>query len=109
MDEALTAQVADQLMTASTALAGLILIFIGNVVAGFESYEKPDRKPVISMFRRRGWLAFWGFAAALASSLSALASNWVEADWLIYGSVATLVGALGCVFVAALGDVRGIR
>jgi len=101
--------VAEQVLTAGTALAGLILVFLGNIVSGYESYERQARASVRARFQRRGWFAFVGFTASLLSAFAALAHNWADSGGLVFVSVAFLILSLVCVFVAAFLEVWGIR
>jgi hypothetical protein len=103
------AHVADQVLTAATALAGLILVFLGNVVSSYESYDPQAKSSVRARFRWRGWFAFSGFAAALVSALLALAHNWQPENWLVVVAVGLLVASLACAFVAAIIQVLDIR
>src|SRR5689334_9560434 len=108
MDAAQTAHVADQVLTASTALAGLILVFIGSVVSAYDGYETPDQPAVRARYQWRGWFAFAGFAFSLLSALTALAYNWAPSPCMIDASLALLALTFVVVFLAALGAVRGI-
>ena len=71
---------------AGTALAGLLLVFIGAVTVGFESFEKQDQGAVLAKFRLRGWLALLGFLLALAAAALSLAGKWAADASLIAGS-----------------------
>jgi hypothetical protein len=64
--------IADQLLTASTALAGLLLLFLSGVTSGYESLAPQARRAARNHFGFRGWLGFVGFSVALLSTLSSL-------------------------------------
>src|SRR5262249_33628542 len=99
----------DQVLTASTALAGLLLVSIGGVVSAYQSYATDAQPAVLARFRWRGWVAFSGFAISLISALAALASYWIKYEWLTDVSAALLVLALMGALAAALFSVLEIR
>jgi hypothetical protein len=66
--------VAGEVVGASTALAGLILVYLGSIAASYASYETTQQGSVRLSHQRRIWLAFIGFVFALGSS--------ALADWL---------------------------
>jgi hypothetical protein len=103
------AHIADQVLTASTALAGLLLVVLGAVTSSYESYSPQFRPDVRGRFLRRGWFAFAGFAVSLLSALSALAYYWHESTYLIGASAALLVLGLIIALLAALISVMDIR
>jgi uncharacterized membrane protein len=57
---------------AATALAGLILVFLGAISASFASYHKQEQAAVRARFQTRAWIAFVGFTLALLSAALAL-------------------------------------
>lgn len=64
--------VAGEVASAGTALAGLILVYLGALVTGFDSFQPQERKSAKSRFLTRGWLAFAGIILALVSALLAV-------------------------------------
>jgi hypothetical protein len=54
--------IADELLTASTALAGLILVFVGSAVSGYDGYGAEQQQAVKAKYQRQGWLGFSGLA-----------------------------------------------
>jgi hypothetical protein len=101
--------IADELLTASTALAGLILVFVGNAVSGWDSYGAQQQHAVRRKYQRRGWFGFSGFAAALGSAVLALLYNWAAVPCVIFVSAGLFVISLGVVCFAALAQVREIK
>lgn len=102
--------IADQLLTVSTALAGLILVFLGNSIAGYASYDAVQQASVRSQYRVRTALAIAGFVAALISALCALRFYWIHSLVFIHWSVGSFVFSLGCALVCAaitLSDLYG--
>jgi uncharacterized membrane protein YccC len=56
----------------STALAGLILVFLGLNLTTFGSYQPTERSTVRPKFRHRGYVALIGFLSALLAAVFAL-------------------------------------
>ena len=104
----LASTISEQVLTAATALAGLILVFLGNVASSFEGYPKEDQRVVRPKYRKRAWLAFGGFAGSLAAAGLAILHNFTDATWLPGVAVAVLVLSLVAVFFCALQSVVDI-
>jgi hypothetical protein len=100
--------IADQLLTASTALSGLILVFIGNAVTGYDGYDAGQQQAVKRKYQRQGWLGFAGFLCALLSALLALLYNWAPSPCIVYAGAGLLVISLAIACVAAFMHVREI-
>jgi hypothetical protein len=90
MDAAEQAKVMEQVFSGSSALAGLILVFLGQIYGGFESYDAQDQRSVRPRFVRRCWATFAGFVAALASSFLSLYFNWTPEGWVFWLSLINL-------------------
>lgn len=100
--------IADQLLTAGTALAGLILIFLSNAATAYEAYKPDERRTVRQKYRSRGWLALCAFTGALISAILSLFYYWVKSPCLIIIGAAFFVASLICALVAAytaVGDI----
>lgn len=69
--------VAAEVVTAGTALAGLILIYIGSLASGYGAYSAVEQKAVRARFLARAWLAFIGFFLALVAAAFAIIGKWV--------------------------------
>lgn len=102
-------EVAGDVLQAATALGGLLLVFIGAVAAGFDSYDKASQASVRAKYQRRGWLAFVGFFLALVSAGLALAGKWATNSCLVIGAVVCLGFAFVAVTAAALISVMAIK
>jgi hypothetical protein len=101
--------VADQVLTASTALAGLLLVFLSNAVSGFEGFDPTARRAVRARFRRRGWLGFAALTAALISALLSLLYYWDKNTTTIIVSAELLILSLILGLIAALLTALDIR
>ena len=85
--------VAAEVVTAGTALAGLILIYIGSVVTGYGTYQPQEQKAVRSKFQARAWLAFAGFALSLLAAALGVLAKWLDSACIGNVSVWFLLGA----------------
>lgn len=75
------------IFSGGTALAGLILVFLGATLNAYDSYDA-DAQPVVKpKYKQRAILAFAGFLASLVSAVLAFAAGWC-------GNVAWLNGAM---------------
>jgi O-antigen/teichoic acid export membrane protein len=101
--------VADQILTASTALAGLLLVFLSNALAGFEGYDRTARRAVRAKYLIRGWLSFGAFTAALVSATLALLFYWDKSKETVIASAVLLLLSLLLGLIAAFIAARDIR
>lgn len=84
--------VAGEVVTAGTALAGLILIYIGTLVTAFEARNPGGERNAVKLkLLGRAWLAFVGFTFALAATALAVIGKWLAspcsgnvAVWLLF-------------------------
>ena len=83
-----------QIFAGGTALAGLVLVFLGSVLASYDSFEPTARRAIKSKYQWRAWLAFAGFAFSLIAAACGLIG-------LIIGPSTCLV--LGIIALAAAG------
>lgn len=101
--------IAGEITGSATALAGLILVFLGATATAFDSYETREKSTVRPRYQRRAWFAFVGFALALVSALCALVAKWLTNECAGLAAFVLLVLALIWVLFAALSAVREIR
>lgn len=104
-----TKAVLDEIFAGGTALAGLILVFLGSVIASFESYDKPSQRSVLKKYNRRAWMALVGFVASLSAAALALAAHWITCHAMLYGSLSALTLAFLATSAAAVTAVRDLR
>ena len=76
------------------ALAGLILVYLGNVATIFGIYEKTQQHAVRKIYQRRAWFAFAGVSLAILASGLALAAKWIASGSLASASIVLLFLAL---------------
>lgn len=101
-------EMASDIIGAGTALAGLILVFLGSVSNGFEAYAPQERKSVVKKYKRRSWAAFIAFVLALSAALLGLLSKWQHCGALTGAGLILLVLSFAAVVVIALTEVREI-
>jgi hypothetical protein len=78
---------------ASAALAGLVLVFLGVLVSGYQTLLGRVSENVLDRFRTAAWLSLGVFALALASV--ALGIAWLDLD----GGHRLYVAVVGLFFV----------
>jgi hypothetical protein len=102
-------KVRELVFSGGTALAGLILVFLGAVIASFESYDAAQRRAVYRRYRKRGILALTAFAGSLIAAGLALGSYWTACLAFFYGGLALLLFSFVMVLVVAFMAVTDIR
>lgn len=102
--------VAGEVVTAGTALAGLILIYIGSVATAFEARQPGgERNAVRIAFLAKAWLAFVGlFLALLAAGLSII-GKWLGSSCAANVAVWVLLAAFGWAVFATVQIIKGIK
>jgi len=93
--------VAGDIAAAGTALAGLILVFMGAVSGGFGSYSATQQDSVRTKYRIKIWFSFLGFLASIASATLALIGKSYDSNHLILPSLHLLFVALAIAAIAA--------
>ena len=96
------------LFSGATALAGLILVFLGGIVNAYESYDPIEKRAVQKKFRRRARICFIGFLFAILSALSALVLVYIDSLLLEHFSIATVLISFGFVIALAILAVKEI-
>ncbi len=96
------------LFSGGTALAGLILVFLGGVLSGYESYDAIAKQAVRPKYKRRAKVGLAGFVFALSSAILALVANWLLSSWFLPISIACLAASFLLVLVAAIQAVGDI-
>jgi len=102
--------VAGEVVTAGTALAGLILIYIGSIATAFEARQPGgERNAVRLAFLGKAWVAFVGlFLALFAAGLSVI-GKWLGSACPANVAVWILLAAFGWAIFAAVQIIRGIK
>ncbi|MCW5635706.1 MAG: hypothetical protein KIT17_20380 [Rubrivivax sp.] len=93
---------AGDVASASTALAGLLLVFIGAVSTAYGAYEAQHQSVVRRGFLIRGSLALLGFLLSIAAAGLSLAGKVSDQSCLVVAAVTCLGLAMAAVVAAAL-------
>jgi phosphatidylglycerophosphate synthase len=101
--------VAGEVASAATALAGLLLVFLGLISNSYGAYQAQERGTVRARYQMRAWFAFVGFVLALLSALLALVGKWLANDCAAIVALAVLAVSVVWAFFAGLLSVREIK
>jgi len=101
--------VAGEVVTAGTALAGLILIYIGSLVTAFGTYQPQEQKSVRIRFLGRAWIAFVGFFLALLAAGMGVVGKWIASACAGNVAVWVLLAAFGWAIFATVQAIREIK
>jgi sulfite exporter TauE/SafE len=96
------------IFSGGTALAGLVLVFLGAIAAAFDSYEKVDKNAARPKYRARARLALGGFGSSLSAAALALGAHWGHPCGLLYSALVLLGLAFALVSWAAFQSVADI-
>jgi lysylphosphatidylglycerol synthetase-like protein (DUF2156 family) len=102
-------EVSGDVLAAATALAGLILVFLGATSTSYDSYEATEQGAVRNSYQRRAWFAFVGFALSLVAALLALIGKWFHQECASLAAVVIFIIALILTLLAAFFSVREIK
>jgi hypothetical protein len=102
-------EVAGDVASAASAVAGLTLVFMGSIATSFEAYAKTEQKTVRGSYQRRAWFAFAGFVLALLSTAVALISKWQDVSYFAVAAIFILFVALSLVLIAGLIAILEIK
>lgn len=101
-------EMASDLIGAGTALAGLVLVFLGNVSSGFDSYQPQERRAVVDKYRRRARFALIAFLLALGAALLGLLAKGLHLPVLVWGGLVLLILSFAAVVAIGINSVREI-
>ena len=98
-----------EIVTAGTALAGLMLIYIGIQVTNYGGYTATERKTVRPKFQLRASLAAIGVVLALIAAASGLVAKALESQSGAIWAVSISVIAFIWTIIVAIANVREIK
>jgi len=101
--------VAGDVAAAGTALAGLILVYLGAVGVRYESLNARLKAEKRANLRAHAWLAFIGIVSALVAVFLALIAKSNESDSLTTWAAVALIVALGIAVTAAFWTLNSIK
>jgi uncharacterized membrane protein len=87
--------VASDIVNAATALAGLILVYLGAVAVRYETLDPKDQSTARDVYRRHARRAFRGIVIALGAAVAALTAEALKSE-----PYATIIAAVA--FIALL-------
>ena|SRR5437763_12177381 len=102
-------EIAGDILAAATALAGLLLVFMGAVSTAYDLYAKDQKASVRSKYQYRVWLAFAGFVLSVAAAVFALAAKWFDCSSLANVSIVLLLLGFAIALIAALRAALDIK
>lgn len=102
--EAHAEKILELIFTDGTALAGLVLVFLGALLTSFDGYDAEGQSAVRRKYQRRARLALSGFIAALGSATLALAGFCVPClvRFSLYGGILALFLSFLMVLIVAI-------
>ena len=83
-------KILELVFSGGTALAGLILVFLGASLASFDAYTTTEKSAVRPKYRKRAYTSLAGFGAALLSALLSLVAVESPCPLIYYGSLIAL-------------------
>jgi hypothetical protein len=95
-------EITGDIISAGSALAGLLLVFMGSIATSYESYEATEKRSALPKFQPRIWFAFNGFALSLFATVAALVAKWWQWECAAIASVLILFISFGFAATAAL-------
>lgn len=101
--------IAGTIVGASTATAGLILVFIGTTTAAYESYQAQERRTVKARYRKRAYTAFVALIVSISAVVFGLLADWLDAPGLAVVSFGFLVLSLLGVLWASYVSISEIK
>jgi hypothetical protein len=101
--------IAGDIIQAAAALAGLLVIFVGNAVASFGTYTKPEQRSVLAVHKQRAWFGFLGVFLALSAVFLAVLAKWNDLNGLAVAAGILLLLALVWSAVCAWSAAREIK
>jgi len=84
--------IASDIAGASTALAGLILVYLGAVAVRFETLDPKDQASAREIYRRHARRAFRGIVIALVAAIAALTAKALKSE-----PYATMIAVMACI------------
>ena len=102
-------KMADAIVGASSATAGLLLVFLGSVTSSYELYRPTDKKAVRKKYQERGLVAWLGLIIAFASAVLGLLAQWMTAANLAVAAFLLLTVSLLFVLYAAYLSLSEIK
>jgi hypothetical protein len=101
--------VSGEVVTAATALAGLILVYIGSLASAYGAFQPQEQKTVRGGYLTRAWLSFVGMAFALAAAMLGVLGKWLSNGCISNAAIVILLLAFVWGAAIAILTVREIK
>jgi hypothetical protein len=102
-------ELAADVVTGATALAGLVLVYMGMAVSGFAAFQREQQGSVRARYQVRIWFAFVGMVLAILSAMLALVGKWAHNGCVLAAGIVLLLLALVWGIALAFLTVREIK
>ena len=95
--------VASDIVNAATALAGLILVYLGAVAVRYETLDPKDQSTARDVYRRHARRAFRGIVIALVAAVAALTAEALKSEpYATIIAVVAFIALLISFFIAVM-------
>ena len=101
--------VASDIVACGSALAGLLLVYMGALASAFSGFELQEKRAVLRSHQLRAWFAFVGLAFALLSVILGLAGRWLNMLCIEVNAMVFIVLSFAWVVTVATLTVLEIR
>jgi hypothetical protein len=99
---------AGDLVSAGSALAGLVLVFLGGILNAYGLYDTAQQRAVKAKYSQRAWFCFAGFTLSLAGTVFAFFAALSDSGELLAVAASALGAALLVLLVMAVIEIRSI-
>ncbi len=99
---AVSTEIGGDVVAAAGALAGLMLVYMGALSAGYSSYDVTAKRVVRGSYRRRIWFAFAGLVLNAASIPFGLVSKALDNLCALYAALGLLLLGVGWLIAVAV-------
>ena len=101
--------VSGDIAAAATALSGLLVVFLGSIVASYDGFDPTSKAAVRQRFKDRAKLGAIGFFASLAAAVSALVGKWLDCPWFVVFAFLSLIVSLLVISRAVILMIKDIN
>jgi hypothetical protein len=100
--------IAGEIVTAGTALAGFMLVYLGSLHGAYSHLHTDQRNMVKAGFQRRARFAFVGVTLSLLSAFLGVVGEWLPSKLVADISVGLLALAFIAGFIIAYQTMRAV-
>lgn len=99
---AAASEISGDIAAAGSAIAGLLLVYVGSLSASFGGFQPQEKRSVKAAYQRRAWFALIGLLLCLGAVGGSILGKWLCLSWLTIVSLALLLAGLGWVAVTGV-------